>query len=417
MIRIRSVAAAVAVISTAHPAGALEPVPLTELLRFAAEHAPAVELAQLRRQGGGAAELSAGALLWHNPSVELALGPRLGAPGEAGLDFSASLTQPVEVFGQRGLRQEAAARLGERLEAELRLARWQSRREVTLAYRLAQVAGERLALAERALAFSDETARTTGRRLAAGDATAIEVQVAAVDRAAAEQARLTAEEERAIARIHLAQVAGWPISAPPEVQAGLAPPEPVPALAALLEVALGHHPELEARRAAVAEATLHVALNEREAWPAPALGIAVSREGSSPERYSVLGTLGVALPLWRRGQGERRAAEVEAALARAEESVTAQALESRIAQAQVALGAAAARLELYATRVAPSLEGGLALLLRGFQAGELPLWTLTAARERFYAAEQASLTAYAEYYRAQAELELAAGSELPGGAP
>ncbi len=338
MIRIRSLAVVVAVISTAQTAGALEPVPLEELLRFAAEHAPAVERARLRRQGGGAAELTAGALLWHNPSVELALGPRLGAPGEAGLDFSASLTQPVEAFGQRGLRLEAVARLGERLEAELRQARWQTQREVTLAYRLAQVAGERVALAERAVAFSEETARTTERRLAAGDATAIEVQVAAVDRAAAEQVRLTAEEERATALIRLAEIAGWPISAPPQVQAGLAPPAPVPALAAVLEVAQGHHPELEARRAAAAEAALHVALIEREAWPAPALGIAVSREGSSPESYSVLGTLGVTLPLWRRGQGERQAAEVEASLARAAEATTGRALESRIAQAQVALG-------------------------------------------------------------------------------
>lgn len=417
MIRIRSVAAAVAVISMAPPARALEPMPLEELLRFAAEHAPAVELAELRREQGSAAELSAGPLLWHNPSVELALGPRLGAPGEAGLDFSASLTQPVEVFGQRGLRQEAAAGLGSRLKAELLLARWEARREVTLAYRLAQVAEERCRLAGRALAFNQALAVTAQRRLAAGDATAIDAEVAAVDQTVAEQQRLAAEQERATALIHLAEVSGWPLSAPPEVQAGLAAPTPVPPLAALLERARAEHPELGLRRAVVQAATAEVALREREAWPAPVLGASVTREGSSPESYTVLGTIGVALPLWRRGQGERRAAEVELSLAQAAEKAAARALESRITQAQIVLSAAAARLALYDRRVAPSLERGLALLERGFQAGELPLSTVTVARERFLSAERDALVAYAEYFRAQAELELAVGTDLPGGAP
>ena len=171
------------------------------------------------------------------------------------------------------------------------------------------------------------------------------------------------------------------------------------------------------RRAEVVAASAEVALREREAWPAPVLGASVSRDGASPESYTVLGTIGLALPLWRSGQGERRAAEVEVSLAQAAEKAAARSLESRISQAQIVLGTTAARLALYTARVAPSLERGLALLERGFQAGELPLSTVTVARERFLSAERQALIAYAEYYRAQAELELAIGTELPGGTP
>lgn len=417
MIRARTLAAVLAAICTTSMARAEEPVPLAQLLDYAEEHAPAVELARLGRQRGAAAELSAAPLLWHNPSVELGVGPRLGAQGQAGLDLFVSIAQPVELFGQRGLRQGAAAGLGARLEAELRLVRWETRREVTLAYRLAQVAEERCRLAARALAFNQELAAAAARRLAAGDAAAIDVQIAAVDETAAEEERLAADQERATALIHLTEVSGWPLDAPPEVQPGLAAPVPVPPLSALLSRALAEHPVLGLRRAEVVAASAEVALREREAWPAPVLGASVSRDGASPESYTVLGTIGLALPLWRSGQGERRAAEVEVSLAQAAEKAAARSLESRISQAQIVLGTTAARLALYTARVAPSLERGLALLERGFQAGELPLSTVTVARERFLSAERQALIAYAEYYRAQAELELAIGTELPGGTP
>ena len=128
-------------------------------------------------------------------------------------------------------------------------------------------------------------------------------------------------------------------------------------------------------------------------------------------------TLGVTLPLWRRNAGERARARVDENVVRAEERAAERALRSRIAEAHSALDFAARRVALFAAEVRPSLADSLALLQRAFDAGELPLLLVATARERFLRARGDALEAYADYYRALAELDFAMGAELPAAPP
>lgn len=412
--------AAIALAGIAAPAAASEhEASLPELLAHAELHAPAVQLAARRRGYAGAARAGAAPLLRQNPTFELGIGPRSSGASGRDLDYFASLGQPVEVAGERGLRLDVAARLGERLDAEATSTRWELRREVVLSYRSAVVARERVAIADRGVRFAGEMLGIARRRLAAGDATAIEVRVAATDLAQARQAKLSAEQDLRAARVRLAEVTGWAIEAPPSVPAGLEAPRAVPPLSAVMEAAQERHPELRARRAAVAEARARVALADREAWPAPVLGVEVAREGSAdgPASHIVLGTLEVPLPFWQLNQAERARSRVDEEVARAEESATSRALRARIARAHAELASASERLLIFTSGVAPQLEDSLSLLRRGFDAGELPLLDVAVARERFLAAQRDALTAYADYYRALAELEFAAGAELPAASP
>lgn len=390
-------------------------VTLAELLSYAERHAPAVQIALRRRGRADAARKGADPRLRENPTMEFGIGPRFGQASDRDFDFFASLGQPVEIAGERGLRLDAASRLGEQLDAETTATRWQVRREVILAYRSAVVARERVAIADRIVGFTDEMLLIARRRLAAGDATGIDVRVAETELAQARQAKLAAEQDLRTARIRLAEVTGWAIDTPPSVPAGLGAPRAVPTLAAVMEVAQDRHPELRARQAAVAEAHARVELADREAWPAPVFGALVAREGSagSPANYIVLGTLGLPLPFWQLNQGERARARVDEDVARAEESATARALRARIARAHAELASASERLSLFTSTVAPQLEDSLALLRRGFDAGEIPLLNVAVARDQFLAALRDALIAYADYYRALAELEFAVGAALP----
>lgn len=390
-------------------------VPLSELLAFAEQNAPTTRIAIQRRGYGDAAEAGASPWLRANPSFEFGIGPRFDGATDRDFDFYASLAQPVEIAGERGLRLETASRLGARLDAETTVTRWEVRRDVILAYRSAVVARERAIVNDRLVRFADEMRTITRRRFTAGDATAIDVRVADTDFAHAQQAKISAEQELRTARIRLAEFTGWPIDTPPDVVAGLEAPRPVPALADVMRIAADSHPELRARHAAVAEANARAELADREAWPSPVLGVQFTREGSagSPANYIVLGTVGVPIPFWQLNQGERARARVDEGVARAEESATARALRSRIARAHAELSSASERLALFTSSVSPSLEDSLALLRRGFDAGELPLLTIAVARERFLQAQRDALVAYADYYRALAEMESALGSELP----
>lgn len=401
-------------VSLAGAAEAQREVSLRELLSYAEGHAPAVKLAERRRGYGGAAKAGAEPLLRQNPTFGFGIGPRFVGSSGTALDVQVSLAQPVEVAGGRGLRQAAAARLDERLEQEAAAARWEMRREVTLAFHSGVLARERRAVGRRVLRFAEEMLATTRRLLEAGETNAIEVLVAEAELAKARQALVKAEQELQASRIDLCVLTGWPLEAPPVIPAELEAVRSPPPLAALLGQVMDRHPELLARRAGAAEARMNVQVADREAWPTPVFGVQLTREGGvgSPNNDVLLGTLQVPLPLWARNQGQRAERRVDEDVARAEEALLRQALAGRIARAHAELAAAAARVELFTSGVAPSLEQGLALIQRGFDAGELPLASVADARERLLEVQLSALEAYADYYRALAELESAAGAPL-----
>lgn len=396
------------------PSAGARDVSLAELLAYAERHAPAVRLATRRQRRGEAARAGAAPLLSHNPTLSFGVGPRLSDAFAPDFDFVASLTLPLEVAGERGLRLYVASQLDQRLRAETTAARWELRRDVILCFHTAAAARARVTLAERAARFAKEMLGVARRRLAAGDGTAIEVRIAETDVAQARQAKLAAELELRTSRIRLAEHTGWSLERPPSVPAVLPPPRHVPTLAVLLALAHERHPGLRVYRTATAEAGARVALAKREAWPAPTFGVQVAREGAtgSPANYIVLGSVGVPLPLWQRNQGRRERQRVAQEIASAEESIAARAIRARITRAHAELVTASRRLALFSTGVAPQLEHSLELLRRGFTAGELPLLEVALARERFLSAQRDLLSARADYQRALARLEFAVGAEL-----
>jgi cobalt-zinc-cadmium efflux system outer membrane protein len=387
-------------------------VSLEELLSYANEHAPALLIASQRRRYGEAAREGASPLLQDNPTLQVGVGPRFD-DGRRDTDFNIALSQPVEIAGQRGLRFEAADRLGERLEADVVLSRRDVRRQIILAYRDGIVARERVRIAESLVGFADDMLRIAQRRLAAGEVSIIDVRLAEGDAAQARQAKVLAEQALRQARLTLCEITGWPLESPPMPRGTLDAPRPVPTLESVLALASERHPELRARQAAVAEAHARAELADREAWPTPSFGVSVAREAHAPSpNYIVLGTLGLSLPFWQRNQAERARAQADEDVARTEESAAATVLRARIARAHSELEAAAERLRIFTSAVTPSLEDSLSLLRRGLDAGEIPLINIAVARERFLQTRRDGLSAYADYYRALAELESAVGADL-----
>lgn len=390
-------------------------VTLTELLAFAEEHAPASHVAFERQGYADASRLAASPRLRQNPTLELGIGPRFSGTRDSDFDFVAALGQPVEIGGQRSARLTAATRHSEQLAAELHTARFQVRRDVTLAYRAAAVARARVAIAARLSGFANDLLTISQKRLAAGDATGIDVRIAESEQAQARQNELLTAQALRSARIDLAKVSGWPIATPPNVEAELPPAPPAPSLDKVMGAAAARHPQLRAARAAIAHAQAETNVETREARASPVVGVQVAREGSagSPANYIVLGTVGTTLPFAQRNQGARKRAEVDAGVAKAEERVVARALEAEIARAHAELNTASERLAIFSAGLTPKLEENLTLLQRAFDAGELPLLTVTLARERFFQTQSAALSAYADYYRALSELEFALGAPLP----
>jgi cobalt-zinc-cadmium efflux system outer membrane protein len=373
-------------------------------------------VARTRVRLGTGARAAASVPLAENPDLELTAGPRWSGK-RSDYDFSASLSQPIEIAGERGARQRAAARFEERLGAEADLTDFGLQIELAAAYRTAQLARAQERTAQRSLDFTRETRSIVERRVNAGESTIIELRVADGDLARAERDLNLARQSLRSATLELCALSGWPVVNPPLVAAELPALRQTPNVARLLELASLRHPELRVRKAALAQARAETDLAAKEGWPAPALGAELSREGGvdGAAEWIVLGTLRLPLPLWQRNQAERERTRAAQAVAEAELEASSHALVVQIRRAASELDAAAERVKLSAASTAAS-EDSLSLLRRGLEAGELGLLDVTVARERFLAAEVAALAARADYEQAWLELERAVG-EVVGGEP
>jgi cobalt-zinc-cadmium efflux system outer membrane protein len=391
-------------------------VSLEVVRAHAVQHAPTVRVSAARLRLAEAAQRGAAPWLRDNPTLSLRLGPRLdGTQDNATVELAVELSQALELSGARGARLDAADQLARSLEAEHAALVWSAEQDVTLAYHQAGLAGARVASEQTRVVFAREVVSIAERRRQAGEIAALEQNLAELDLAAAERDVLDAQRAAREAELTLAELSGWPLEAPLHVAAAtLVTLEPVPTEAAVLAT-LDAVPELRAAQAARAEVEARRrTVAEREAWPTPVLGAAVAHEDA--ESWVVQGTLSLPLPLFQRGQEARTRVEVELSINDALLAGLATRLRAQLLRAHAALTAAHARLLLHTTREVPTLEATAALLRRGFEAGELPLLELTAARQRLLEARRAGLDAHEAYARARVGLDPRHGAWPPAAA-
>ncbi len=386
---------------------------LREVLDHADAHAPAIVVARARIDEGSGARRAAERLLSAPFSVSVAAGPRVG--GDAvDADLLLSLTQPLEVAGERGARIEAAQRLTERLEAELDAVRWEVHRDVHYGFHRAIEARLRSEAAGRRRALAEHLVDIARRRRDAGDIADLDVRMAEAELASARQEQLRADGDLIDARLALAELAGWPAETPPDPAGGLEEPDIAIDDATLVSYALRGHPALVALDARVEESEAAVRLSDVEAAPNLDVGVSFAREGApaGPPNYIAMLTLGAPLPVWNPNSQARERARADRSVARAERDALRAAIGTRVLRAAATLRASRARIDIFVRDVLPNLEANLTLLERGFDVGELGALEVAAATRRVLDVQSDALDAFAEYHRALADLEAEVGREV-----
>ncbi len=388
-------------------------VTLEELLRHAERHAPEIALARAGLSKGRA-ELEAEAPLFPaDPVLAGAIGRRSNRAG-SGIDWGVSLEQEIEVAGERGLRRRAARATVDQGGAELDAARWRVHQRLHGAFHAALVARERARAAGRLVQFSQKLVEVAGKRLSAGETSALPVRLAESDLAEARQARVAAESAFRAECLELADASGWPSETPPDPSGGLGSPQPPPPAAELLRIAHSRDPELRAREAAVRRFRATLASARRAGFPNPRVGVAFEQESDPGGARATIwrATLSGPLPLWRGGRPEAVRAQADLDVAMAELGARKRTLGARIRRAAEAVESTARRMRIYGAEVIPTLEKNLSLVEKAFELGEIDITQVLVARERFLRSQQSALNAYEEYHRALGALESAVGTEL-----
>lgn len=387
---------------------------LEQCLELAERQAPSLLVDRARAAGGATATAVAGTWLQSNPALSFAAGPRFD-DGLGGADVDLGVSQELDLVGAAELRRRTAEARAAVLDDALRSATQALRRAVQMAYFEALLAAEAERGADQALAAAEQAVTVAQRRVEAGDLPVLDATLARAEAARAREQRLMAVGARRAARIELALRVGADV-VEVEPQSTALEIVDVPPLAVLVAAAREHDPALRRYRAEAEVARRTLLLADRDAFPAPALGLSYGAEGvaaGAPSMVQVVrATLDVPLPLWRWNDAGRGQARTELAVAEAAERAHLATVEKRLALARALLEAQVARIALHAADILPAVEENARLTREAFALGDADATQVVAAQQRWSDAQTAALEAKRAWLVALRDLESALGVEV-----
>ncbi len=383
---------------------------LPEALSIAFAHSPALR-AQHSALGETRAGLVGAKTYPHNPEIVLELVDR-DSPGSSTVDRSVSLSQEIELAGQR--RKRIAVADAELAAAEAAFLH----QRCLLALQVESVFGEAirtrelLAVAETDAALARDMLDFSTRRLARGAGTQIEVNLAHASSGRAERRVQQARAAYTEARSRLAEVVGRDPAAPPEPLGDLPIAEDESlSLSELLARAKEQRADLRSLGLVGQAAEAEIRLALAEGRPRLTVGAFVGREERTEDLLGI--SLGVSVPLFERNQGRIAAARAARERLIQERAAMALTIERQVTTAFARLQGARAAARQLQDQVVGSLEENVDLLQRSFAAGRIGATDVVTLRREFVASRSEYLEALADIWLGRLDLHRATGCTAP----
>jgi len=411
---LRGLAPCIVVVALAGGArgAAAQTLSLEEAWRLAERANPALQAARAGRYAAEGQLAESDALLHNNPTLALdpsrRIVPQPGGPDQRFREWSAGLSQTFEIAGQQGLRKDAARQDLDSLDLALTDLVLQLRADVEEAFVKVLSLQRRVSLERENFALVQSAAAAIGKRVAAGEASRLEGNLAAVEAERTRNQLGLLAENLTVARNELAKLLQLAPEQLPEAS-GEIERRTTYSRQALVESA-AKRPQLAAleRRELAARARLD--LERASAYPDVTLGVSAGREGSNDLREQVVGiSISLPLPIFRRNQ---------AGIGKAMSDLTQTQIERQAAARDIRAAVLAqwSRVEQLRERsarlrasVLPPLEENLRLSQSAFRAGEIGLTELLLVNRQVLEGRRDALEAETELRLAQVALARAAG--------
>jgi cobalt-zinc-cadmium efflux system outer membrane protein len=385
---------------------------LEEAVRSAEAVSPSLQKARAELQALEAEIIESRSPLWNNTQISAEYArrttPNPGLPDERSRDWALGLSQAFETGGQAKHRRAAAESAKAAMDARIEELRRQLRFEVERGFFQVLSLQQRSALEEEAIRSVEQAANAVKSRVAAGEDTRLDGNVAAVEvgRARNQLAGLT--DQLVQARAELADLLQLPPGQLPRVQGELGRTETY-TLADLLESAR-KRPQFEALTQQERAARSRLALERAAVSPDVTVGIGIAREGPGDTRERITGiNVSVPLPLFRRNA---------AAIGRASSELTQVQIERQVAEREARAGVVAlwsrlqalqARIGQIRSSIVAALDENQRLSTRAYREGELGLLELLVVTRQVLDGRRDLLEAETEAALARIALEQAAG--------
>lgn len=362
-----------------------------------------------------------------NPVFNTEYGSPRFLGGEAEYDFSAGLSQTIELGGKRGKRRAVAELEIQQVRAEIsaleRLIAVDIRRDYTKAI----AAARQLDVIERLLAADAELVRVTEARLNEGDVAPLDLNMVKVESDRLRIQRIEARNELETALIRIRTLIGADVIEPlrlaPQTDR---PPRLELGLSDLTDKALSDRADLQAARLGERLGTARINLARAQAAPDVTPSVRFSRSRVFTDLPASAGggiannldnelTFGVSigLPVFNRNQGGVAAAAGEQIQAVRTREFLEATIRRDVAVAYGQYRAAAEKLVIYTTQILPRAEANLQTVRAAYNAGEFSVFEVVNEQRRL----NENVTNYnrvlEEYYTTLTALEAAVGGALP----
>ncbi|MBI3845395.1 MAG: TolC family protein [Planctomycetes bacterium] len=338
--------------------------------------------------------------------------------GSGAASLAMNIAEPILTAGKRRIAREGASVEINRVRAAIESREWDVTREIKARYWRLQYLDERLRLEQENIGLSERSLSIAQARLDAGDATPLDVELAASDLGTRRSRQQTLLSEKAVGTQELARLLGLPpsISFTWEKRENLyGEAARVPSPRELETLALSGRPDLKEalERYQVAEKSLELA--HAGAYPDVDVGPGIEKAGGESTKVGVF--LGIPIPLFYRNQGEiaqrvaerdRVGHEVESLLVQAKQEI-------QSAASQISSFENAARV--YGSEVLPKLESAVSRTQEAYRAGQVGAIELLSVQQGLVRARTEAIDLFSARQAAVVALEKAVGSELTAEVP
>jgi cobalt-zinc-cadmium efflux system outer membrane protein len=364
--------------------------------------------AEVARHDAEQANLSA-----YNPQLSASAGPRFVA-GERSIAFDIGLGHTFELGGKRDARRAVADAKIESADAEIVAARLRARIEAWRAFQVALVMRERVAMAKEAEQVASQVQTATTERQKVGFGTQLEINLTTSEVGRARHDRLDAERKYDAAVAELASAIGAGASETFEPEGQLVPP---PVLAtdvnALVARAMKERPEARVARASTNVARAEIRAADAQAVPDLSIGVTYAYE-RDPDATSqtILGSVGIGLPVFNRNQGARKAARSTSRRAEIELAWTSTEIEREVRVAISGYTRAREAVLGFDKEVNERLHENLELARASYTSGKIDYFQFNVVRRELLASRNAYLDAFEETVEAWSDVQQALGGEV-----
>ena len=369
-----------------------------------------------KRQALGAAQgrvAQADLLFQQNPRLSVDVDyrhRRFALPtGKSGADAEVRLLQEIEIAGQRGHRQEAAAKNLAQAEWSISDAERLLRLEVTQVFTALLAAQDPLAAHRQLLTTQEELLQAGRERFGRGDIPVLELDTLRLNRDRTRKTLLTTEQEQLLLEQRLRALLGLDAERA-VVASGRLPEMAAPATArtltatraTLTDCALSTRPDMKAAQLVLEsrEAELHLAQARR--MPNIFIGPLYKFDN---EDQVIGGSINIPLPPFHRNLEEVATALANRDVAHTELQARRLAVAQEVASAHARVEVAVARLASYEPTYIDNLAQSAAFARKAYETGELSIFEFSVARDRVAQAHVSYLEATLAYVHARAELD------------